>query len=273
MIFLKNGGVIHGSLIEIVSDTLVKIQTKDKNIFVFKLNEVEKITKDDLVSENKKPQRNLFRYFDASFQISVPLSVAQWNSFPGNYTKSEAISGYKISLSGHFEIVKSFSLIAQYSIQKNQLDENQLKESWGQAAKRIDINKPWNFKRALGGIEIIFQISPSSGFNIYTITGIEVGNAPDITGTFNIIYQGTGEYNIKSEAFSSWVIDLGLSYRYFISKTLSINLNSDYTYSKPKINFISTEIFQQDKITKTFKQENSIRNINFGISLSYYFNR
>jgi len=46
VVYLKNGSIIHGVIIEQVPNYSIKIQTKDGNIFVYKLEEIEKITKE-----------------------------------------------------------------------------------------------------------------------------------------------------------------------------------------------------------------------------------
>ncbi len=46
VVYLKNGGVVHGMIIEQVPNVSIKIQTKDRNVFVYKMEEVEKITKE-----------------------------------------------------------------------------------------------------------------------------------------------------------------------------------------------------------------------------------
>jgi len=46
VVYLKNGGVIKGMIIEQVPNVQVKIQTKDGSIFVHKMDEIEKITKE-----------------------------------------------------------------------------------------------------------------------------------------------------------------------------------------------------------------------------------
>jgi hypothetical protein len=46
VVYLKNGSVIRGLIIEQVPQQSIKIQTKDRNIFVFKYLEIEKITKE-----------------------------------------------------------------------------------------------------------------------------------------------------------------------------------------------------------------------------------
>lgn len=48
VIYLKNGSVIRGIIIEQVPNKTIKIKTKDRNIFVYKLEEVLKITKEEI---------------------------------------------------------------------------------------------------------------------------------------------------------------------------------------------------------------------------------
>jgi hypothetical protein len=45
-VYLKNGSIITGTVLEHIPSVQVKIQTKDGNIFVYKIDEIEKITKD-----------------------------------------------------------------------------------------------------------------------------------------------------------------------------------------------------------------------------------
>ncbi len=46
VVYLKNGSVIRGIIIEQVPNVSLKLQTKDGNIFVYKMEEVEKMTKE-----------------------------------------------------------------------------------------------------------------------------------------------------------------------------------------------------------------------------------
>lgn len=45
-VYLKNGSIIKGLIIEQIPNSQIKIQTKDGSIFVFKMDEIEKITKE-----------------------------------------------------------------------------------------------------------------------------------------------------------------------------------------------------------------------------------
>lgn len=47
VLYLKNGSIIRGVIIEQIINQSIKIQTKDRNVFVFKYEEIEKITKEN----------------------------------------------------------------------------------------------------------------------------------------------------------------------------------------------------------------------------------
>jgi hypothetical protein len=50
VVYLKNGGVVRGTIIEQIPNEKIKIQTADGNIFVYKFDEIEKITKEPKIS-------------------------------------------------------------------------------------------------------------------------------------------------------------------------------------------------------------------------------
>lgn len=46
VVYLKNGSIIRGMIIEQIPNKSIKIQTKDGNVFVYEMDEIEKITKE-----------------------------------------------------------------------------------------------------------------------------------------------------------------------------------------------------------------------------------
>lgn len=48
VVYLKNGGILRGIIIETIPNVSIKIQTRDKNVFVLKMEEIEKITKEEI---------------------------------------------------------------------------------------------------------------------------------------------------------------------------------------------------------------------------------
>lgn len=52
-VYLKNGGLVKGEIIEQVPGQSLKVRTKDGNIFVYQMDEVERITKEESPVNNK----------------------------------------------------------------------------------------------------------------------------------------------------------------------------------------------------------------------------
>jgi hypothetical protein len=69
VVYLKNGSIIHGVIIEQIPNEKVKIQS-GKNVFVYTFDEIEKIVKEEIVDENPsglkdfghKPKGFVFHY-------------------------------------------------------------------------------------------------------------------------------------------------------------------------------------------------------------------
>ena len=58
VVYLKNGSVIRGMIIEQIPNQSVKIQTSDGNIFVYQISEVEKITKEQAMAPTRQRYTN-----------------------------------------------------------------------------------------------------------------------------------------------------------------------------------------------------------------------
>ncbi len=73
VIYFKNGSSIKGVILEIIPNELVKIETKDKNIFVFKMTEILKITKEEK-PQNLKEELQHLQYM--TLQLKSPGTAA-----------------------------------------------------------------------------------------------------------------------------------------------------------------------------------------------------
>jgi len=51
VVYLKNGSIIRGVIIEQIPDKYIKIETADKNVFVFKMDEIAKLTKENITKD------------------------------------------------------------------------------------------------------------------------------------------------------------------------------------------------------------------------------
>jgi hypothetical protein len=52
VVYLKNGSIIRGAIIEHVPDKSIKIKTADRSMFVYQMDEIEKFTKEEITNEN-----------------------------------------------------------------------------------------------------------------------------------------------------------------------------------------------------------------------------
>jgi len=60
VVYLKNGGIVRGTIIEQVPGISIKLQTKDGNVFVYQMDEIEKIAKESKMGSASEsgPKKN-----------------------------------------------------------------------------------------------------------------------------------------------------------------------------------------------------------------------
>ena len=100
VVYLKNGSIIHGTIVEQVPNQSIKIKTKDGNILAYKIEEVEKMTKETPVKQ-EEPQDTLnIKYsaiLEGDFGHSLKGAAFYESSFGGSI-----ING--VSIYDHFNI-------------------------------------------------------------------------------------------------------------------------------------------------------------------------
>ena len=88
VVYLKNGSIIHGNVIEQVPGESLKIQTSDGSVFVYKMAEVEKITKEQIqktVSKEEEAKKTL-KYDTSSLKIETGKVI---NDYGTVFTKGQ----------------------------------------------------------------------------------------------------------------------------------------------------------------------------------------
>jgi sRNA-binding regulator protein Hfq len=78
VVYLKNGSIIRGIIIEQVPNQSIIIQTKDRNIFVFKYEEIDKMTKENLPTENSNNNSKVTEFKKNGF-----INLIEINYSPG----------------------------------------------------------------------------------------------------------------------------------------------------------------------------------------------
>lgn len=73
IVYLKNGSVIKGVIIEQIPGVSLKIQTNDGSIFAYQMADVEKITKEDVRKTRSNVQRNNNSHLDFGYRGFIDL--------------------------------------------------------------------------------------------------------------------------------------------------------------------------------------------------------
>jgi hypothetical protein len=79
VVYLKNGSIIHGLIIEQIPNQSIKIQTEDNNIFFFKMEEIEKLTKEKSApainaNSSKKESQGKLRNSFMGFYMGINIA-------------------------------------------------------------------------------------------------------------------------------------------------------------------------------------------------------
>ena len=104
VVYLKNGSIIRGIIIEQVPNQSIKIQTKDRNVFVFKYDEIEKMTKENLPADNSNNNYQVTDFKKSDFinltEINYSPGIGDVGNYGRNYDYSfgfRAVNGYQLN--------------------------------------------------------------------------------------------------------------------------------------------------------------------------------
>jgi hypothetical protein len=77
VVYLKNGGILKGNIIELIPNKSVKIEITGGSVFIFKIDEILKITKEPLndQSENQKSRKT---HYGTIVEIGYQLGVSKF---------------------------------------------------------------------------------------------------------------------------------------------------------------------------------------------------
>lgn len=80
VVFLKNGSIIRGIIIEQIPGQTLKIETADKSIFVFQMNEVEKMTREPISNRTNaiSDKLNLKKGYIGIIEIGDQVGIGEY---------------------------------------------------------------------------------------------------------------------------------------------------------------------------------------------------
>jgi hypothetical protein len=200
VVYLKNGGVIRGTITELVMDEYVKIITFGDNIMVFQAEEVEKISKEPVARANKPVYQTSRRGY-----IGISLGA----SFPqGNFADPSGGA----ALNGVWLNLVNFGYVFNESIG--------ISANWYGGAYPLYYSgyDPWSVGGMMGGLLVPFQLSEIFLIDLRPMIGYAVVAIPDA---------GMGYEDAISLSYN-----LGLSLRGNVSNKFALLLMGDYFYTQ-----------------------------------------
>ena len=94
VVYLKNGSVIRGEVVNLIPNETVKIKTADGSVFAYSMDEVKEITKEPAITppKQKKPDQKRKGYIGLSMGAAIPLGDFS------NSTFGDTDTGFQINL-------------------------------------------------------------------------------------------------------------------------------------------------------------------------------
>jgi len=218
VVYLKNGSIIRGVIIEQVINKSIKIETADKSVFFYQMDEIEKITKESPVQSKTANNQNKRKgYIGLSFGPSMPLGDF------ADQSNGAAKTGLHLNLINFGYLYSNNVGVAA---------------TWFGASNAIDIKgiDPWSYGGLMVGPLFSFPVSEKADWDLKPMIGYSATTVPDLG-------QGT-------EQATSFAFNIGTQIRFHVSNKVSFILSADYFSTKPvfedygieqKINTLSLE--------------------------------
>lgn len=203
VVYLKNGSIIRGVIIEQVPNKSIKIETADRSVFVYQMNEIEKITK-ETPPETKESKNNSDRrkgYIGLSTGPSIPIGDF------ADESNGLAKTGIQLNLVNFgYLFSENFGISA----------------TWFGAANPLDISDidPWSYGGLMVGPLLSFPLSEKAEWDFRPMIGYSVTTVPD--------------FGFGTEQASSFAFNIGTVFRINVGNKVALLLSADYFSTKPE---------------------------------------
>ena len=96
VVYLKNGSIARGTIVGLVPDKFVKIETSDRKAFVYQMDEVEKITKEEIQSNKYISDKNppFIQGYQGIAEIGYGFKTGDFGT---DFIKVNIIHGLKVN--------------------------------------------------------------------------------------------------------------------------------------------------------------------------------
>ncbi len=201
VVYLKNGSIIRGTIIEQVPNKSIKIETANRNVFVYQMDEIEKITKEEIIKNQKVKYTGKRRGFiGLSLGANVPIGKF------ADANDGAAKTGFQINLIDFgYLFSDNVGITATWFGASNPIEGGGSDYLWSHGGLMVGplFSLPVSKK-------IEWDIKPMIGFSSASITNTEL------------------------ETALSFAFNVGTGFRFNVSRLIALTLGIDYTTSKFK---------------------------------------
>jgi len=201
VVYLKNGSTIRGTIIEQVPGKSIKIETADKSVFVYKMDEIEKLAKEEnLAIKGEKYSGKKRGFIGLSVGANIPVGKF------ADENDGAAKTGFQINLI-------NFGYLFS--------DNIGITATWFGASNPIvggGSDYLWSHGGLLVGPLFSFPVSEKIEWDVKPMVGLSWAS---ITNT-------------NLDMASSFAFSFGTGFRFNVSRLIALTLGVDYTTSKFK---------------------------------------
>ena len=179
VVHLKNGSIIKGTIIELIPNATVKIQTADGSLFVYTMSEIEKIEKE---SDTAPSAQGIVTHPSTQENVPTKVSIFGGVALPVGEFADETNGGAKTGYTAGIQIVGGgqvgFLINASYSSNPTNIGQT-FASYFGSGVNAESGN--WSSILALAGAK--FGTNNASGANFFfaPLIGVNVGMSPKVT--------------------------------------------------------------------------------------------
>lgn len=244
VVYLKNGSIIRGVIVEQVPNQSLKIKTLDKSVFVYKFDEIEKMTKEEsesnqTVAQIKPPKKvkidtanrvntkgHLFINFNQGYAVNAAKQTI-------GYINNEKL------VSGSFGTGLITNLRIGYQFHKNISFDLGFSYLYG---KEITVSSQTLYYNTEAGLNqmrfkaTIFNLNPAMSFHLskersifYMRTGLLLGIAPSLIMKYTT-YNSSGIGSTNSSTETKYKYYGGIPIGFSNSLGVNFNLNHRLTF-------------------------------------------
>ena len=208
VIYLKNGSIIRGVIIEQIPNKTFKIETEERNVFVFEVDEIDKITKE--YAENKKPISDRRKgYIGISMGASIPVGGF------ADISNGLAKTGIHINLLNFgYLFSENFGVCATWFGAANALNTSDY------------IYTPWAYGGIMAGPLLSYQISEKVEWDFRPMFGYSVTTLPD--------------FGPVTETSTAFAFNIGTQIRVNVAKRITLLFHADFFHTQPEFVFYKT---------------------------------